>query len=117
VRELSALRALDMGVPNDRIEIQAVGSEKLLDAATVKVLEAQNPTPPNPIHHISDSTLPGEQQAEAESTTDLAYNRRVDIVILPAAVESAKYYPHTADGSGIMWNRKAERNTVVEAGQ
>jgi hypothetical protein len=93
---------LDMGVPKDRIEIQAVGSEKLLDANTVKLLEAQNPTPPD------------AQRAQAEKETNLAYNRRVDIVILPAAIESAKIYPHAADGSAVMWNPKLEPYPAVE---
>jgi hypothetical protein len=96
---------LDMGVPYDKLEIQAAGSEKPLDAAAIKLLEAQNSTPPD------------AERAQAESTTELAYNRRVDVVILPAAVESAKTYPHSADGSAVMWNRKAERNQVVEAKQ
>jgi OmpA family/PEGA domain len=107
---------LDMGVPNDRIETQADGSNKLLDAATVKLLEAQNPTP-DQIRHISVGATPHGEQGDAERTTNLAYNRRVDIIILPAAVESAKYYPHSADGSAIMRNRGLEPNTLVEAKQ
>jgi hypothetical protein len=32
-----------------------------------------------------------------------AYNCRVDIVLLPSGKKSAQFYPHNADGSGVMW--------------
>jgi hypothetical protein len=103
--ELVKAFLLDMGVPSDKIEIQAMGSKQLLDANTVNELEAKNPTPPN------------AERAKAERTTDLAYNRRVDVVILPAALESLKMYPHDAEGSAVLWNRHVTPPLAVEKHQ
>jgi outer membrane protein OmpA-like peptidoglycan-associated protein len=93
---------LDMGVPYDKIEIQAMGSEQLLDANTVRELEARNPTAADP------------KWAEAESATQLAYNRRVDVIILPVALESSKIYPRDAEGAAVLWNPNVESYPSVE---
>ncbi len=96
---------LDMGIPYDRIEIQAKGEEGLLNADAVKELEAKNPT---------SADAKGDK---AERDMELAYNRRVDIAIMPVSVESAKIYPHAADGSALLRNRRVERYKAVEAKQ
>jgi hypothetical protein len=103
--ELVKVFLVDMGVPSDKIEIQAMGSKQLLDANTVKELEAKNPTPPN------------AERAKEASTTDLAYNRRVDVLILPAALESLKIYPFEAKGSAVLWNRDVPPPQAVEKNQ
>ena len=100
--ELVKLFLLDMGIPADKIEVQGVGTKQLLDKDAVKELEAKNPTPM------------AETGARAEGTNALAYNRRVDVVILPAALESLKIYPHTADGAALMWNRPVPSTPAVE---
>lgn len=55
-----------------------------------------------------------ETGAKAEATNTLAYNRRVDVVITPAALESLKMYPHQADGAALMWNRPVPSTPAVE---
>ena len=100
--ELVKLFFLDMGIPADKIEIQGQGTNQLLDANAVKELEAKNPTPMT------------ENGAKAEATNTLAYNRRVDVVIVPAALESLKIYPHQADGAALMWNRQIPSTPAVE---
>jgi OmpA family/PEGA domain len=100
--QLVKLFFLDMGIPADKIEIQGKGTEQLLDQDAVKELEAKNQTPMT------------ETGARAEGTNTLAYNRRVDVVIVPAALESLKLYPHTADGAALMWNRPVPSTPAVE---
>ena len=97
-QKLSARRAMIVkdfliaqGIPADRITLQIRGKESPLDNNTVKLLEAQNPEPPAP------------GWTKRERTTRLAYDRRVDVVILPAAVESVKYYPHQASDSALLF--------------
>ncbi len=96
---------LDMGVPYDKIQVEWRGEQESLDANAVKELEAKNPTPAD------------AERAAAERDTELAYNRRVDVAIMPAAIESAKFYPHAADGSNVMWHRRVEKTQVIEAKQ
>ncbi len=100
--ELVKLFLLDMGIPADKIEVQGEGTKQLLDKEAVKELEAKNPTPMT------------ETGARAEVTNTLAYNRRVDIVVVPAALESLKIYPHQADGSALMWNRQVPSTQKIE---
>ena len=100
--ELVKLFFLDMGIPADKIEVQGNGTKQLLDKAAVQELEAKNPTP------MTDTG------ARAEATNTLAYNRRVDVVIVPAALESLKIYPHQAEGSALIWNRQVPSTPAME---
>ncbi len=104
--ELRAQRVKDFlvsdGVAVEKIDTSAYGKEKPLDKATVIDLQARNPnqTPEERIHNFR--------------ATWLAYNRRVDIVLLPTNAESARFYPQQAPDSGILWQRPKPERAVIE---
>lgn len=96
---LSARRAMIVkdflvaqGIPADRITLQIKGVSSPLELATVKQLEAANNQPPNP------------NWVEKPRPTQLAYGRRVDVAILPAAVDSVRFFPHAADDSALLFD-------------
>jgi hypothetical protein len=91
------------GIPKDKIEVQALGDEKPLDAETIKQLEAANPSAAGV---DSDSRQ-----------TRMAYNRRVDVVVMPVGLETAKMYPHTAEDAPILSDLKVPDHLVVEKNQ
>lgn len=100
-QKLSARRAMIVkdfliaqGIPAERITLQIRGEESPLDRSTVKLLEAQNPETATP------------ERLKKTRATRLAYDRRVDVVILPAAVESVKYYPHQASDSALLFTSR-----------
>ena len=90
------------GVAAGKIDTSAYGKEKPLDKATVIDLQARNPnqTPKERIRNFR--------------ATRLAYNRRVDIVLLPTNAESARFYPHQATDSQILWQTPKPARSVVE---
>ncbi len=104
--ELRAQRVKDFlvsdGVAVEKIDTSAYGKEKPLDKATVIDLQARNPnqTP--------------EERIRSFRATWLAYNRRVDIVLLPTNAESARFYPQQAPDSGILWQRPKPERAVIE---
>jgi outer membrane protein OmpA-like peptidoglycan-associated protein len=104
--DLRAQRVKDFlvseGVAAEKIDTSAYGKEKPLDKATVSDLQARNPnqTPKERIHNFR--------------ATWLAYNRRVDIVLLPTNAESARFYPHQATDSQILWQTPKPARSVVE---
>lgn len=79
------------GVPANKIQTDALGKTRVLDAQTVAQLESENP-------------LKDGKRRNAKATR-LAYNRRVDVEIQPAALESSRYYPFVAQDSKVMWQR------------
>jgi len=81
---------LSNGIAEDRIEVVTVGAEQPLDAAAVAELEAQNPNP-----------MP-EQWAKQMKINQLAYQRRVDIILLPKDEASARFYPNAAPESKVL---------------
>jgi len=48
-------------------------------------------------------------------TTWLAYNRRVDISLVPTNTESERFYPNQAPDSQILWQKPKPPRTAVEA--
>jgi outer membrane protein OmpA-like peptidoglycan-associated protein len=90
------------GVAAEKIDTSTYGKEKPLDKATVIDLQARNPnqTPKERIRNFRAIWL--------------AYNRRVDIVLLPTNAESARFYPHQAADSQILWQRPKPERSVVE---
>jgi hypothetical protein len=104
--ELRAQRIKDFlvsqGVPADKIDTSAKGKEEPLDKATVIDLQAQNPNQPE------------ETRVKNFQATWLAYNRRVDIVLLPSKAESSRFYPNQADDSDILWQRPKPPLAVIE---
>lgn len=81
------------GIPDERITMEGKG-ESTLSLDVVKSLETQNPQPPDP-------KWLGKPRA-----TRLAYNRRADVAIMPAALESARFFPHAADDSALLMSPK-----------
>ena len=90
------------GVAAGKIDTSAYGKEKPLDKATVIDLQARNP-----------NQTPKERIRNFRATW-LAYNRRVDIVLLPTNAESARFYPHRATDSQILWQTPKPARSVVE---
>src|SRR5215467_8665571 len=90
------------GIGEEKVDVSAYGKEKPLDKATVIDLETRNP-----------NQAPKERLKNLR-TTWLAYNRRVDIVLLPTNAESARFYPQQADDSEILWQRAKPARSLVE---
>jgi outer membrane protein OmpA-like peptidoglycan-associated protein len=105
--ELRAQRVKDFlvseGIPADKIDTSARGEENPLDKATVIDLQTRNPNQPQ-----------GTRVSNFRATW-LAYNRRVDIVLLPTNAESARFYPNEAPDSEILWQRPKPARSVVES--
>ena len=93
---------VSQGLAAEKIDTSAYGKQKLLDKATVSDLQSRNPNQP-PEKRVRDSR-----------TTWLAYNRRVDVVLVPTNAESEKFYPNQASDSDILWQRPKPRRTAVE---
>jgi len=93
---------VSQGVPADRIEIQALGKSKQLNETQVKELQAKDPQPPE------------KWMLRHTKATWLAYNRRADVVLEPAGLQSAKVYPNDAPGAHILWQRPVPSMKAVE---
>jgi hypothetical protein len=96
---------VDQGISADKVETAAYGKERPLAAATVKNLEETNPSKP-PKGRLRQTHIDW-----------LAYNRRVDIVLLPAGTNSAQFFPHSADDSGMIWQFAKPSLKKVQADQ
>ena len=79
------------GIPADKIEIQFFGKSKPLDKTMVAELDAQHPA------------LPEAGLSKNPRTKYLAYNRRVDIVVMPADLQSLRMYPHEAVDAKVLY--------------
>lgn len=89
------------GIAQDKIEISSFGKEKPLDKAAVSELQSQNPNPAP------------ETRAKNARASWLAYNRRVDIVLLPKNQESQRFYPNAAPDSDILWQLAKPRESAL----
>ena len=93
---------VSQGIAAERIDTSAYGKQKPLDKATVSNLQTQNPNQP-PEKWVRDSRA-----------TWLAYNRRVDIVLVPTNAESERFYPNQAPDSQILWQIPKPARSAVE---
>jgi hypothetical protein len=93
---------VSQGIAAEKIDSVAYGKQKPLDKATVSNLQTQNPNKP-PKNRVRDS-----------HANWLAYNRRVDIVLVPTNAESERSYPHQATDSEILWQRHKPARSAVE---
>lgn len=82
---------VSQGIAAEKIDTSAYGKQKQLDKPTVSDLQSRNP-----------NELPAKWEHDTRATW-LAYNRRVDIVLLPANAESVRMYPTQAPDSQILW--------------
>ena len=93
---------VSQGIAAEKIDTSAYGKQKPLDKATVSNLQTQNPNQP-PEKWVRDSRA-----------TWLAYNRRVDIVLVPTNAESERFYPNQAPDSQILWQIPKPARSAVE---
>jgi hypothetical protein len=93
---------VSQGIAPEKIDVAAYGKQKQLDKATVSDLQTRNPNPPP------------ETRVLASRATWLAYNRRVDLVLIPSNAESGRFYPNQAPDSDILWGRAKPSRSVVE---
>jgi outer membrane protein OmpA-like peptidoglycan-associated protein len=109
-QKLSELRAqsvkdflISQGIASEKIDVSANGKQKPMDKATVIDLQARNP-----------NQAP-EERARNFMATWLAYNRRVDIILLPTKAESSRFYPNQVEDSDVLWQRpKPPRGEVKQ---
>jgi hypothetical protein len=94
---------VSQGIAAEKIDTSAFGKQKPLDKATISDLQTRNPNQP-PEKWVRDSR-----------TTWLAYNRRVDIVLMPANAESVPFYPNQAPDSQILWQIPKPARSTLEA--
>jgi hypothetical protein len=73
-----------------------------LDKTTVSDLQNRNPN------------KPPEKRARDSQATWLAYNRRVDIVLVPTSAESERFYLNEAADSEIIWQKRKPSRSAVE---
>lgn len=100
--ELTKQFLVSQGIAAGKIETTAVGEQNPLDHQVIAQLESQNPNP-----------IP-QTRAAQKSTTDLAYQRRVDIVLSPTNKESVRFYPNDAADSQILWQRPKPALSLIE---
>ena len=94
---------VSQGIASEKIDTSAYGKQKPLDKAMISDLQTRNPNQP-PEEWVRDSR-----------TTWLAYNRRVDIVLMPANAESVPFYPNQAPDAQILWQIPKPARSTIEA--
>ncbi|HUK31036.1 MAG TPA: OmpA family protein [Candidatus Acidoferrum sp.] len=91
------------GIPAEKITFVAHGEDNPLDEATVQNLQTQNP-----VQMVT-------QKTSNFRVTWLAYNRRVDILLLPTNQESVRFFPNGAPDSELLWQlKKADPKVIVQ---
>lgn len=93
---------VSQGIAAEKIDTTAHGDTNQLDKATVIDLQTRNPN------------QPPETRIKNFKATWLAYNRRVDIILLPTNAASEKFYPNNAADSQVIWQRPKPPRSVVE---
>ena len=96
---------VSQGIADDKIEASAFGDGKQLEKSTVIELQTQNPE------------QPPETRVQNFRATWLAYNRRVDVVLLPTNRESLKFYPNGSTDSQILWQSTKPDLSAVQQSQ
>jgi len=97
---------LSQGIPSAAIATQALGLGNNLERDAVRRLEERNPNKPT-------MKMVGRRAKEDW----LAHNRRVDIVLLPSGLISARFYPYNAGDFNILWQAPRPAHQVVEKAQ
>jgi len=93
---------ISQGIAAEKIDTSVNGEQKPLDKTTVSDLQNRNPNQP-PEKRVRDSRA-----------TWLAYNRRVDITLVPTNAESERFYPNEAPDSEILWQIRRPSRSAVE---
>ena len=93
---------VSQGIAAEKIDTSAHGNTNQLDKATVIELQTKNPN------------QPPETRIKNFKATWLAYNRRVDILLIPTNSASDRFFPNNAPDSQIIWQRPKPPRSVVE---
>jgi outer membrane protein OmpA-like peptidoglycan-associated protein len=93
---------VSQGIAPEKIDTTAFGEQKQLDKAVLSDLQNQNP-----------DQAPEKRVRDSQATW-LAYNRRVDIVLVPTNAESVRFYPNLAADSEILWQKPKPARSAVE---
>jgi outer membrane protein OmpA-like peptidoglycan-associated protein len=93
------------GIVESKVETSAYGQDKQLEKSTVIELQTQNPN------------QPPETRVQNFRATWLAYNRRVDVVLIPTNRESLRFYPNNAPDSDLLWQRAKPEPQLIEQSQ
>jgi OmpA family len=94
---------VSQGIAGDKIQTRADGKDKQLDKAEVLGLQS------------ADSQKPEKWMSQRPETTWLAYNRRVDIILMPGGQQSTKAYPNDASDARVLWERTVPSLKAVES--
>jgi hypothetical protein len=93
------------GVPEDKIDIVAVGENDNLTRSDVAKLHDENPSKPKFAVRNSQALM-------------WAYNRRVDITLLPTGQRSTQFFPGDADEAKLLFRSEWQgRRAVEKAGE
>ncbi len=93
------------GIPSRNIDVAAYGKDRLLNAAAVKSLEQENPN---------------QQPLRNKLATVWAYNRRVDLVMVPKSappVQSVRFFPHNVSEAVLLYSPAWQSLRAVEEAQ
>ena len=108
--QLSELRAeqvkeylVSQGIPEDKIQIRAVGQQQELSPNDVAKLQTE------------DQQKPEKWMTYNGKATWMAYNRRVDIILEPAGQTSTEAYPNGTSDARLLWQRAEPSLEKVEA--
>jgi len=93
---------VSQGIAAGKINTSAYGKQQPLDKAAVADLQTRNPNQPS------------KERVRDARATWLAYNRRVDIVLIPTNAESERFYPNQAADSKILWQKAKPSRSAVE---
>jgi hypothetical protein len=85
---------VSQGIAAEKIEIRAEGKDSQLDEQRVEELQSQN------------TQQPQQWMTSRKKATWLAYNRRVDIILEPAGLESTQAYPNDTPDAHVLWQRE-----------
>jgi OmpA family/PEGA domain len=92
---------ISAGVPAGSIQTVAQGEEHQLSPSTIRTLEQQNPNK-------------ARRKRANWQTIVWAYNRRVDVVLLPTGFASVQFFPHHADDVNLLQNAEWQSGRVIE---
>jgi hypothetical protein len=84
---------VSQGIPADKIETRADGESNQLTAGQVANIESSNPV------------KPPAYMTRKPKATQLAYNRRADVILEPSGKESTLTYPNSAADARVLWQR------------
>ena len=100
--ELEKQYLVSQAIPEDKIQIRAVGQDEELSRSDVAKLQSE------------DQQKPADWMTHNAKATWMAYNRRVDIVLEPAGQQSTEAYPNGASDARLLWQRAEPSLHAVE---